>query len=230
VIVPQDKIPLLKKLWNAGLSAVECGQELGLVGTPEEVRAAVIAAHQVPTKAQRRSPTNLDAFWTDERIAVLRKMRADDESATVIGHELGCSRSAVLGKCRRVGLSTPAPPRLPRSPAGPRPQRTSKFRSNLPARYSSGEPDEAPTFKADGVDGAPAPEDLEIPVEQRRSMLGPPHSPHPEIGPRECRFPVGDPKDAVFFFCGAQGYRDEPYCVHHCRRAFGPGMSRQRAA
>ena len=226
--VPEELIPRLKKLWNAGLSAAECGAELGLVGTPDEVRAAVIAAHQVPTKAQRKSSTNPDAFWTDERLAVLRKMRADGDSAAQIADELGCSRSAVLGKCNRLGLSNPAPARLPRLPAGPRPQRTGKFRSNLPARYSAGESDEDAMFKSDGADGAPAPKDLEIPVERRRSLLGPPHSPYPERKERECGWPVGDPKVPGFFFCGDPTDGDH-YCAHHARRA-GAGYYQRKAA
>ncbi len=42
--------------------------------------------------------------WTDQNIALLRKLVEDGASATEAGIRLGCSRSAAMGKASRLGL------------------------------------------------------------------------------------------------------------------------------
>lgn len=165
--------PRLKQLWNSGMSAVECGQELGLAGEQSEIREAVL--------------------------------RAIEEGARPTAKRA----AGVTG--RRPGVQVE--------------------RSNLPKGHRTPpkvEPD--PMFAVDGVTGEPDVLDLEIPVERRRSLLGPPHNQYPERRSGECGWPVGEPKDPAFFFCGAASYGDEPYCAHHCRRAYHGHLSRKRAA
>lgn len=43
--------------------------------------------------------------WTKEKIAVLRAMWRDGQSGGTIAAALGCTRNAVLGKIRRLGLN-----------------------------------------------------------------------------------------------------------------------------
>lgn len=62
--------------------------------------------------------TNTQNTWTDENIAILRKMHIDGLSYSEIGKKLGISRNAALGKGHRLGLSTRAasPPKgVPRT-------------------------------------------------------------------------------------------------------------------
>lgn len=157
-VVPAQ-YPRLKQLWGAGLSAIECGAELGLDGDQAAVREAVLRAVEDMAK-----PT-------------------------------------VRPKDRRGG----------------RPDR-----SNLPARYRTRSADTDPMFAIDGVDGKPAPADLEIPIEQRKGLL--------ELTAAVCNWPVGEPKEPGFFFCGAPAHGEESYCAHHCRRAYNGHLSRRRAA
>ena len=35
-----------------------------------------------------------------------------------------------------------------------------------------------------------------------------------------CRWPIGDPKDEDFHFCGEQTVPGKPYCLQHCQEAF----------
>lgn len=35
-----------------------------------------------------------------------------------------------------------------------------------------------------------------------------------------CRWPIGDPKDKDFVFCGCKKVEGLPYCVEHCKAAF----------
>lgn len=224
VNVPPELIPRLKQLWNAGLSAIQCGEELGLAGDPAAIRDAVIRAHQAPSEPKRRkSPTpTADTFWTEERVATLRKLHADGLSTEMIRREIGAaSRSAVLGKLHRLGLAS-NPTVTANGPKTSRPPR-----SNLPARFLH-ERTIDPMFAVDVVDWKPAPADLEIAADQRRSLLGPPRQAYPERGAKECGWPVGDPKDPDFFYCGAPVHADRPYCLNHCRRAYD-GVRRRAA-
>ncbi len=219
--VPDELVPRLKQLWNAGLSAIECGEELGLVGTPDQIRDAVIRAHQAPAKVIAKVNNHPDSNWTDERLATLTTMWNNGATAVEIAVKLGegVSRNAVIGKAHRLGLKKPARQSVP-SFRALRPKRTAAFRSNLPARYSAGEPEEDSRFAVDGLDGTPAPDDLAIPVEQRKTIL--------KLTEKTCHWPVGDPGSGDFFFCGGATADGLPYCVHHARRAYAGRPTRRR--
>ena len=60
----------------------------------------------------------------------------------------------------------------------------------------------------------PEPELIEIPVEQRKTLL--------ELNEKTCHWPVGDPGSAEFFFCGGEAVNDLPYCAYHSRVAYQP--------
>lgn len=55
-------------------------------------------------------------------------------------------------------------------------------------------------------------DDLAIPQAQRRTIM--------ELSGDTCRWPVGDPAAADFFFCGAPPRDGRPYCPAHSARAF----------
>ena len=65
-------------------------------------------------------------------------------------------------------------------------------------------------------DVEPEPEVLDniIPIGQRRSLL--------ELNEMTCRWPIGDPGSADFFFCGGQTVTSLPYCAYHSRVAYQP--------
>ena len=54
---------------------------------------------------------------------------------------------------------------------------------------------------------------------QRGSLL--------ELTEHSCRWPIGDPGDADFFFCGGPTASSLPYCAHHCRVAYQPANVRR---
>ena len=223
VIVPDEMIPRLKQLWNAGLTAIEVAEELGLAGDPPELRDAVIRARQTSSPTAEHTPQAKASIWTPEKVEKLKALHADRMSAAAIADEIGgVSRSAVLGKILRLGLSDHVYP----TTTIRRTRRPRQTAEKLATRAA----DADPMFANDGIDGTPAPEDLEIPVAQRRSMLGPPHNIYPERGPHECAWPIGDSKSPEFFFCGADRHNDRPYCVHHCMRAYRAPERRPRAA
>lgn len=51
-----------------------------------------------------------------------------------------------------------------------------------------------------------------------------------DLGPRDCKWPVGDLRDADFGFCGHVRTPGKPYCAYHQKRSEGPGTRGERAA
>lgn len=51
-----------------------------------------------------------EQFWTDERVAMLRELRAIGWTSPQMARYFGIGRGAVLGKARRLGIPTPNKP------------------------------------------------------------------------------------------------------------------------
>lgn len=45
----------------------------------------------------------------------------------------------------------------------------------------------------------------------------------------DCRWPIGDPREAGFHFCGAPQLGGRPYCELHWRMALQPPRPREQA-
>jgi GcrA cell cycle regulator len=75
-----------------------------------------------------------------------------------------------------------------------------------------------PQYEAD-YEPAPAPlEELVIPLHERASIL--------TLKEAMCRWPIGDPGDPEFHFCGRKS--SGTYCDHHARMAYQPMQARRR--
>jgi GcrA cell cycle regulator len=49
-----------------------------------------------------------------------------------------------------------------------------------------------------------------------------------ELTDRMCKWPIGDPRDSDFRFCGKQTANGLPYCHDHCSQAYQQPSSRRR--
>jgi GcrA cell cycle regulator len=161
--------------------------------------------------------------WSDERVEQLKKLWSDGLSASQIAGELGgVTRNAVIGKVHRLGLSGRA--KTPSSNA-PRPRKvrpaSQMMRVSRPATRGNTALAHHP-LEAYELQVAPEPELLEniIPIGQRCSLL--------ELSDAKCRWPIGDPGSADFFFCGGNPVGELPYCAYHARVAYQPVADRRR--
>jgi GcrA cell cycle regulator len=66
----------------------------------------------------------------------------------------------------------------------------------------------------------PPTEELVIPIAERKSIQ--------TLTEVTCRWPIGDPQNTEFHFCGKNKVPGLPYCEVHARRAFQPPQSRRR--
>ena len=120
----------------------------------------------------------------------------------------------MIGKVHRLGLSGRA--KSPSS-AAPRPR---KARSSGMIRVSRPQI-RGNTALAYDYEVEPEPELLEIPLEQRKTLL--------QLNEDTCRWPIGDPGSGDFFFCGGEIANELPYCTYHCRVAYQPASRPARS-
>jgi GcrA cell cycle regulator len=144
----------------------------------------------------------MGGVWTGRRIALLKQLWAQGETATAIAAHLQMSRAAVLGKVFRLRLRPAKKAAAARRGAAALGRRR---RGRAPAK-----PQAKPAAPVAPV----------APV--GKSLF--------ELTNDCCRWPHGQPGTATFFFCGAPGADVEggrPYCERHARRAY---VGRSKAA
>ena len=159
--------------------------------------------------------------WTDERVELLKKLWADGLSASRIAAELGgVSRNSVIGKVHRLGLSGRAKSVSASVPRQRKP-RTHQHMMRLARPGVRGNTALAP-MQVIETDHEPEPQIVEniIPMGQRCSIL--------QLSESTCRWPIGDPSSADFFFCGGKSNEGLPYCSYHSRIAYQPVSERRR--
>jgi GcrA cell cycle regulator len=157
--------------------------------------------------------------WTDERVETLKKLWSDGLSASQIAAELGgVTRNAVIGKVHRLGLSGRA--KSPTS-AAPRPRKPRSAHSHLLRVSRPSVRGNTALAHAYEVEFEPEPElsDNVIPLGQRRTLL--------QLTEETCRWPIGDPGQPDFFFCGGRTVSGLPYCAYHSRVAYQPANLRR---
>jgi GcrA cell cycle regulator len=166
--------------------------------------------------------------WTDERVEQLKQHWMEGKSASQIASLLGhgLTRNAIIGKVHRLGLAgrTRSPnsvlshPRqsaashgahrsaaLRATPAAPRLTRGATALAVAPQLLVEAEPE---TF-----------ESVVLPMSLRVTIV--------ELKEAMCRWPLGDPANPDFRYCGSPA-ASGPYCVHHGRLAYQPANDRRR--
>lgn len=129
--------------------------------------------------------------WTDERVALLKKLWVEGRTAAEIAKELGdVTRNAVIGKAHRLKLSN----RI--SPIQQNPKKPVKANDDKPVQKAS-----------------PVARVVRAPVNVKGIPLT-------ELKERMCRWPLGDPREADFKFCGCDTALGLPYCEDHARIAY----------
>jgi GcrA cell cycle regulator len=148
--------------------------------------------------------------WTEERVATLRKLWAEGLSASQIAKQLGgVTRNAVIGKVHRLGLAGRATPSRPAK----RPVRASRPRVIGPSAPRLRPAHAMPTVVIPDL------EPLRLEDGKAASVL--------TLNESMCKFPIGDPNDADFAFCG-RGAVCGPYCQDHARLAYQPSQAKKR--
>lgn len=190
--LPSVAVP---RMWDAGLTVKAIASALPM--QMGDVRKILAAAGRMDPRANMA-----DFNWTDSAIETLKTMHRSGASAGEIVRALGDgpSRSAVCGKIARLKASGEIPASLGSRP-GTNAIRPPKAAVAPPKPYTP-----PPRLTAEGP--------LILDDGSRVTVL--------TVNDRHCRFPIGDPCDEDFHFCGHRPMTGRKYCEPHCRKAYAP--------
>ena len=141
--------------------------------------------------------------WTDDRVALLKKLWGEGKTAAEIAGELGgVTRNAVIGKAHRLKLSN----------------RVSPIQQNKkqPAPANKSVAPEAQASKKVEAKVAAA----NMALSPSASAVGKKTVPLMDLKPSMCRWPIGDPQEENFGFCGGDIVTGLPYCSEHAKMAY----------
>lgn len=163
--------------------------------------------------------------WTDERVEQLKKLWSEGLSASQIAGRLGgVTRNAVIGKVHRLGLSgraTTSRMKTHRPRTRTRTAAAAKRAVAKSPRFAQiGNPAVRALYQPEAEPFVPAAEELVIPTAERKTIQ--------TLVECSCRWPIGDPQQPDFHFCGKTKVPGLPYCEFHARRAFQPPQPRRR--
>jgi GcrA cell cycle regulator len=147
--------------------------------------------------------------WNEERIEALTRMWRDGLSASQVARQLGgVSRSAVIGKVHRLGIAGRDAPSRPNALGG-RPSTRIRASAGGVRRLAAARPSRAPI--------GPAQPRVPFEVVATASI----HT----LTEHGCRWPIGEPDQSGFGFCGRLRTGAGSYCAGH-----SPMSTRRREA
>jgi len=153
--------------------------------------------------------------WTEQRIEMLRRLWGQGQTASQIAVALGgVTRNAVIGKAHRLGL-TGRPSPIKRDANGT----VAPKRRPVPRRAMQSQP--KPMMP-------PLQRSMPQSQDTGATISNPPPAPQPRNypparahgGTKSCSWPMGDPKQSGFHFCGEPSEPGRPYCANHCHQAY----------
>jgi GcrA cell cycle regulator len=166
--------------------------------------------------------------WTDDRINLLKRMWKEGKSAAEIAKVLGkgVTRNAVIGKAHRMGLSgRPSPIKKPEpvakkaAPVAAAPKKAAPAPAAPAKSGAKKSTPVAPPPASNKNAAAPAPE--EIKRIDRKEIIPPGGGVNLiDLSERMCKWPIGDPREADFTFCGLAIRPGTPYCPGHASMAY----------
>ncbi len=141
--------------------------------------------------------------WTEERVTILKKLWGEGRTAAEIAKELGgVTRNAVIGKAHRLKLSSRVSPIQQNNKKSVKTMETKKVvaKQQAPIRVVTRSKSKV-TIDADAI------------------MSGNGYS-LADLKEKMCRWPIGDPRDDNFKFCGCRSVPGIPYCKDHAQVAY----------
>lgn len=168
--------------------------------------------------------------WTDERIGLLKKMWKEGKSAAEIAKTLGkgVTRNAVIGKAHRMGLSgRPSPIK---KPVSVKKEATAKKTASASVTTSRDASKKAPAAANAKINPALARETEELKKIERETVPPGGGVALIDLTERMCKWPIGDPREDDFTFCGRSIRQGTPYCPDHAAAAYQSSSRRNSPA
>lgn len=145
-------------------------------------------------------------IWTDEVVEELRKMWDRGMTTGQIAKALNVTKNSIIGKVHRLCL-TARPSPIKKTPA-------KDVKKSAPEKAPVKPVKEKKVSVANVVEKTPLPSPsvTEVPEETNIPLV--------KLDNHSCRWPLGDPKDDDFCFCGKRVKTGQTYCEEHASIAY----------
>ncbi|MGN0913226.1 MAG: GcrA family cell cycle regulator [Alphaproteobacteria bacterium] len=143
--------------------------------------------------------------WTEEMVEGLRQMWLEGLTANEIAKKLGVSKNSIVGKVHRLCLKArPSPIKKKDDETAP----AEEIAAEAPAIET---PEEILPEEEEPVAEVKAPKKVHKGAHHVKLM---------ELDSHTCRWPLGDPRDEDFCFCGKKVRMGQTYCEEHANMAY----------
>ena len=137
--------------------------------------------------------------WNQQKVDDLKKLWNEGVATSRIGEQLGFTKNAVIGKAFRLGLE----------------RRQNSRKKNTQSQSVSS----VTMYRETSVTGnsqiTPKRE-----VTRRREKFSFKKSIVGTGSFKSCQWPIGDPLEEGFHYCGGQNIPTKPYCIEHYKKAY----------
>lgn len=145
-------------------------------------------------------------IWTDEAVEELKRMWDRGMTTGQIAKALNVTKNSIIGKVHRLCLTArPSPIKKVPTKSEAKPARAEKAPKALKAETKVAE--------------APAPQ-ATVAVEKPVITEEETNIPLVKLDNHTCRWPIGDPRDDSFCFCGKRVKTGQTYCEEHAAIAY----------
>ena len=136
--------------------------------------------------------------WNQQKVEDLKKLWNDGVATSRIGERLGFTKNAVIGKAFRLGLER---------------RQNSRKKISQPASFSSTTLYRETSSSSSSISVKKEPIRRREKFSFKKSIVGTGNF-------RSCQWPIGDPLEEGFHYCGGQNIPTKPYCIEHFKKAY----------
>lgn len=165
--------------------------------------------------------------WTDDMINDLKKMWKKGLTTNEIAKELGVSKNSIVGKVHRLNLiSRPSPIKK----KDEKPKKTTSTCKKTIDKAPKQEPEAKSEVAVSKVQKTPV---TKTPVQTEVKSSEPKFHKNTciqlsDLDSHTCRWPIGDPKDDNFCFCGRHVKAGQTYCEEHSALAYVKPIKKEK--
>ena len=136
--------------------------------------------------------------WNQQKVEDLKKLWNDGVATSRIGEQRGFTKNAVIGKAVRLGLER---------------RQNSRKKISQPASFSSTTLYRETSSSSSSISVKKEPIRRREKFSFKKSIVGTGNF-------RSCQWPIGDPLEEGFHYCGGQNIPTKPYCIEHFKKAY----------
>lgn len=156
--------------------------------------------------------------WTDEMVDQLREMWKQGLTTGEIGKRLGVSKNSIVGKVHRLGLSGRPSPIKKKDGSDVVAEKKEPVENITKTTKTKIEKTPAPKAEKKVEEKVEIEEKIEISTSVSHHHNG--KTSLTDLDNHTCRWPIGDPKDENFHFCGRKVRIGQTYCDEHANIAY----------